>query len=220
MHKRILISGFLVAIVLIIVVVMLTGALAYPFGLDQTETADSNISSGPQNDGSSVILEEQDPRMLSGRLTITLRATPEEAQAWIEAGKSTQLVSIEYLESLIAATDDEDEKARLTELLEYEKNRNLDDLFLFTPTPDGLMDLVMPMGNMQATVDGETVTTDANGYYSFETILRGPHNLVLSYQGHDIREYQIEVDDSDHAGLLPIESTQIITFADFSKNMG
>jgi amino acid transporter len=55
MHKRILISGSLVAVVLIIVVVMLTGVWAYPFGLDQAETTDSNISSGPQNDGSSVI---------------------------------------------------------------------------------------------------------------------------------------------------------------------
>lgn len=157
--------------------------------------------------------------MLSGRLTVTLRCTPEEAQAWIEAAKRSQPLSIEYFESLIATTDDEDEKARLTELLEYEKNRDLDDLFLFTPTPDGLMDLVMPMGNMQATVDGETVATDANGYYSFETILRGSHNLVLSYQGHDIREYPIEVDDSNYADYSPIESTQIVTFADFSKNM-
>lgn len=128
---------------------------------------------------------------ISGRITTTIEFDKEyadTAKKWM--GRSLEVMKEDLNERLKKASKEEAKRIRKA-LKEVEKTKVED---MFKTYPDGSADLKSPLTSVEVKVGNKTTVTDKHGKYVLSGLPLGKQKMIISKNGHKIREIDIVVE--------------------------
>jgi hypothetical protein len=128
-------------------------------------------------------------------VVLTVKFTPEEADAYKNSLRDAKRIGAEYIKGLISESNDSHKTEYLISMLQTAESEDTDSYFILQP--DGTYDLNMPHRNAEVVVDGVEYSTDQEGFYEIPIQSQKQINVQLTKENTEITSVDVNLQSQD-----------------------